>query len=169
MFSLFKKEKDNNIYAPIKGKCFDIEEVNDDVFSKKVMGGGFVVKPYENIVYAPCNGKLTMIFPTKHAFGIIMENGVEVLVHIGLDSVNLRGVGFSQFKSKGDKIKQGDKIIEFDKSYLKKEDLDMSVIVVVTNSNNYNFVKKNLNIDVDENMKVMLIEDIGKDETAKEN
>ncbi len=160
LFDRFKKVPDQNIYSPVEGKCIDIVEVNDDVFSEKMMGDGVAVVPKANVVYSPCDGELTMVFPTKHAFGITMNNGVEVLVHIGIDTVNLNGVGFKSFKNKGDKIKHGEKIIEFDDKYLFKKDLDTTVMLIITSSNGCNFNKICIDKEVNTFDKVLVLEDM---------
>ncbi len=161
MFSLFnklKKEIDLNIYSPIEGKCIDISDTKDEVFSQKMMGDGVAVIPKGNVVYAPCDGELTMIFPTKHAFGITMSNGVEILIHIGVDTVDLNGKGFKSFMVKGDKVKHGEKIVEFDEAYLSKEDLDMTVMTIIANNNSCKFSKIKLNKEVSKMDKVLILE-----------
>ena len=100
-----------------------------------------------------------MVFPTKHAFGITTNNGVEVLIHIGMDTVNLNGVGFKSYKNKGDKVKHGDKIIEFDDNYLSREDLDMTTMVIITNTNNHKFDKIGIDKEVNKEVKVLVLED----------
>lgn len=160
LFDRFKKVADQNIYSPVEGKCIDIVDVNDDVFSGKMMGDGVAVVPKVNVVCSPCDGELTMVFPTKHAFGITMNNGVEVLVHIGIDTVNLNGVGFKSFKNKGDKVKHGEKIIEFDDKYLSREDLDTTVMLIITSSNDCKFDKICIDKDVNTFDKVLMLEDM---------
>ena len=160
LFDRFKKVTDQNIYSPVEGKCIDIVEVNDDVFSGKMMGDGVAVVPKVNVVCSPCDGELTMVFPTKHAFGITMNNGVEVLVHIGIDTVNLNGVGFKSFKNKGDKVKHGEKIIEFDDKYLSKEDLDTTVMLIITSSNDCKFDKICIGKEVNTFDRVLVLEDM---------
>jgi sugar PTS system EIIA component len=159
MLNFFKKTNDNKIYAPIKGKCIDISNVNDEVFSKKMMGDGVAIIPTDNIVHSPCEGEIVMVFPTKHAFGITMNNGVEVLIHIGMDTVNLNGLGFKAFKNKGDKVKHGDKIIEFDSNYLSNKDLDMTVMVIITNNNDHKFDKLGIDKEVSKEDKILVLED----------
>ncbi len=159
LFDRFKKVVDQNIYSPVEGKCIDIVGVNDDVFSGKMMGDGVAVVPKTNVICSPCDGELTMVFPTKHAFGVTMSNGVDVLVHIGIDTVNLNGVGFKAFKSAGNKVKHGEKIIEFDNSYLSKEDLDTTTMVIITNNNNHMFDKIGIEKEVNTFDKVLVLED----------
>ena len=159
MLNFLKKTNDNIIYAPVKGKCIDISDVNDEVFSKKMMGDGVAIIPIDNIVYSPCEGEIAMVFPTKHAFGITMNNGVEVLIHIGMDTVNLNGLGFKVFKNKGDKVKHGDKIIEFSSNYLSNKDLDMTVMVIITNNNDHKFDKLGIDREVSKEDKILVLED----------
>ena len=160
LFDRFKKEIDQNIFSPVEGTCIDILNVKDEVFSKKMMGDGIAVTPKDNVVYSPCDGEITMVFPTKHAFGITTNNGVEVLIHIGMDTVNLNGVGFKSCKNKGDKVKHGDKIIEFDDNYLSREDLDMTTMVIITNTNNHKFDKIGIDKEVNKEVKVLVLEDM---------
>ena len=161
MFNFFKKKNDNKkIAAYAKGKFIPITDVPDPIFSEKMMGDGVAVVPKVNVVCSPCDGELTMVFPTKHAFGITMKNGVEVLVHIGIDTVNLNGVGFKSFKNKGDKVKHGAKIIEFDDKYLSKEDLDTTVMLIITSSNDCKFDKICIGKEVNTFDKVLVLEDM---------
>ena len=147
MFNLFKKSDPNKIYAPIDGKCIDIMRVKDSVFSSKMMGDGIGIIPTTNIVKAPVSGKLTMLFPTKHAFGITTKEGIELLIHIGIDTVNLNGLGFKAYALKDQEIKKGDKIIEFNIDYLKDPLKDMTTIIVLP-SYHQTINKYKLNEDV---------------------
>ena len=105
MFGFFKNKNENVIYAPVKGTCIDITEVDDIGFSSKMMGDGVAIVPIEGIVTAPCDGKISMIFDTGHAFGMEANNGAEILIHIGIDTVNLNGEGFEILKKPGQKVK----------------------------------------------------------------
>ena len=150
MFNLFKnKRTDNtNIYAPVEGKWIDITQVKDVVFSKKMMGDGVAIVPESSIIQSPCSGTVTMLFPTKHAFGITTNEGVEILIHIGIDTVNLNGKGFQAFVSENQKVKKGDKIIKFNDSYLADSSMDMTTIVIITNGIEHPFNKNHLNENV---------------------
>ncbi|MDD7281466.1 MAG: PTS glucose transporter subunit IIA [Erysipelotrichaceae bacterium] len=152
MFNLFKKKdtNENEMNAPVKGKCIDITDVKDPVFSGKMMGDGVAVIPESNVIKSPCSGTVTMIFPTKHAFGITTNTGVEVLVHIGIDTVNLNGKGFIAYVSKDQKIQKGDKVIAFDSKYLSDSAMDMTTMIIVTNSNNHSFEKNKVSMEVSE-------------------
>lgn len=149
MIDLFKAlKKDYTIYAPIKGQCIDITEVKDPVFSTKMLGDGVALIPYDNVVYAPCDGVITMIFPTKHAIGIKMDDGTEIMVHIGIDTVNLKGKGFTSDCKQKQKIKRGMKLVSFDSSYLSNTEFDFTIIIVVTN-NGESYIKTNIGNQVD--------------------
>lgn len=139
----FLKKKDNTICMPIKGKCLDISECKDKTFSDKLMGDGFMVEPEENIICSPCDGELTMIFPTKHAFGLKMSDGTEVLVHIGIDTVNLNGQYFEALSSVNKKVKKTTPIIKCDMDKIKESGYDPSVLVIM--SGRQDVKKKHLN------------------------
>ena len=132
MFSFWKRKREEKcqIYAPVPGKCIDISQVPDRVFSQKVMGDGIAVIPSKNIICAPCDGIVTMIFETNHAFEIKSKDGTEVLIHIGLETVNLQGKGFERLVSCGTKVKHGDPIIEVDENYLNSE-IDLVTMVMI--------------------------------------
>lgn len=133
MFDFFSKNKILSIQAPFKGEVVDITEVNDQVFSEKILGDGVAVKPVNNIAVAPCDGKITQIFPTNHAFGITTDNGLEILVHIGLDTVNLKGKGFKRLVEVGIEVKKGTPIMEIDLDYIKQSGKDTITPIVITN------------------------------------
>ncbi len=132
MIKIFKSLKNNqkntnNVYAVVNGVSFNLEYVDDNVFSKKVMGEGVAIVPTSSEVCAPCAGVLTTLFPTGHAFGITRDDGVEILVHIGLDTVNLKGKGFTILKKKNQKVGAGEKIIKLDLNYLRNENKNFKV------------------------------------------
>ncbi|MCH4019948.1 MAG: PTS glucose transporter subunit IIA [Erysipelotrichaceae bacterium] len=139
LFNRFKKDiptiADDLIVAPADGVMFDIEKVSDPVFAKKTMGDGVAFKFYGNKVdvCAPANGELTAMFPTGHAFGITMKNGVEVLVHIGIDTVEANGKGFKAHKKRGALIKAGEPIVSVNFDELSKT-YDMSTMLIITNA-----------------------------------
>ena len=136
MFGLFKKKKaDHNIYAPVNGRSMELENVKDEVFSSKMLGDGIAFTPDENTVYIPCQGTITTIADTKHAFGIQMENGAEVLVHVGLDTVNLNGEGFEVLKKVNDKVTPGDEVLKIDLDVMKEHDIDLTTMLILSNDN----------------------------------
>lgn len=95
MIRFINKWKDLNIYAPTSGTCIDITKVKDKTFSSKVIGDGFAIIPTSKDIFSPANGRITMLYPTLHAFGIEMYDGKNLLIHVGIDTVNLNGYGFS--------------------------------------------------------------------------
>ncbi len=143
MFDFIKNKDDKNIYAPVTGKCVDITECSDITFSQKLLGDGFVIIPEDDLIYSPCEGTIAMIFPTKHSFGIRMKDKTEIIVHIGINTVDLNGVGFEMLCSVGQKVKKGTTIVKVDNKLLKEKGYDNSVIVIVSES--YQVHKKHLN------------------------
>ncbi|MBB5335255.1 PTS glucose transporter subunit IIA [Pectinatus brassicae] len=131
MFGLFKK-KLLEVSVPVQGEVIDIDKVQDEVFSSKMMGDGFAVEPQSDCVTAPCDGKIVLLSKTKHAIAI--ENqGVQLLIHIGLDTVELGGVGFTSYVEQGAQIKKGERLISFDKDYIVEKGKKLTTIVVITN------------------------------------
>lgn len=139
LLNIFKNDDDSLLAMPCDGKLIDITEVKDPTFSSKMMGDGFAVVPTSNVICSPCDGKLSMVFKTKHAFGIKMKNGMEVLVHIGIDTVNLNGNGFTCLKEVNKNVKKGTPIVQFDSNTLK--DYDKTVMVIITNDNDIKYQK----------------------------
>ncbi|MEB7433696.1 PTS sugar transporter subunit IIA [Staphylococcus pasteuri] len=130
------KEVDKNIqvYSPLSGECVKIEDIPDPVFAQKMMGEGFGINPTEGTVVSPIEGTVDNVFPTKHAIGLKAENGLELLVHIGLDTVQLDGEGFEVLVDSGDNVKVGDPIIKFDVEYIKNNAKSVISPVIITNS-----------------------------------
>tara|TARA_Y100001933_G_scaffold258170_1_gene305738 strand:+ start:63 stop:638 length:576 start_codon:yes stop_codon:yes gene_type:complete len=131
MFGIFKK-KTLTLKSPLKGEIIDITSVPDAVFSQKMVGDGFAVKPSNGLVTAPCDGKIAQIFPTNHAFGIVTDDGLEILVHIGIDTVELKGEGFTRIAQVGDEVKEGDEVIRVDLEILKAHERSSVTPVVIT-------------------------------------
>lgn len=129
-----------NVTAPIQGKVMPLSAVKDDLFSKGAMGLGYAVEPTDGDVYAPFDGTVKQLYPTRHAIGIESTNGIKMLIHIGLGTVEMQGTGFISYVDQGQKIKKGDKLLEFWDPAIKKAGLDDTVIVTVTNSNDFDRV-----------------------------
>lgn len=130
-----------------KGEVVELNKVNDAVFSTGVMGNGFAIVPTEGKVFAPFAGKVTMVFETKHAIGLRSDNGVEVLVHIGLDTVNLKGEHFNVHIKEGDTIEAGQLLVEFDLEKLKELGYDTIIPFIVTNGAEFAQVTPKLSSD----------------------
>lgn len=127
----------NVIKSPISGKIIELEKVDDPVFSSGAMGKGIAIEPMDNKVYAPFNGTIEFIAETKHAIGLLSEDGVEVLIHVGMDTVKMQGRGFNVKTSVNSKIKAGDLLLEFDRNAIEKEGYSLITPVVITNADNY--------------------------------
>ncbi|KGF26659.1 MULTISPECIES: PTS sugar transporter subunit IIA [Staphylococcus] len=135
---LFGKGKEVNkeieIYAPLTGEYINIEDIPDPVFAQKMMGEGFGINPTEGEVVSPIEGKVDNVFPTKHAIGLKADNGLEILVHIGLDTVQLDGQGFEILVSSGDTVQVGDPLLKFDLEYISNNAKDVISPIIITNS-----------------------------------
>jgi PTS system D-glucosamine-specific IIC component len=129
------KNSSNNddIVNPIEGEIIPITEVPDQVFSGKMMGDGFAIKPSEGTVVSPVDGEIVNVFPTKHAIGILANNGREILIHIGIDTVKLNGEGFEVFVSQGDKVTKGQKLVNVDLKFVKENAPSIITPVIFTN------------------------------------
>lgn len=127
-----KEQKEEGFHAPLNGKVIPLSEINDETFSSGAMGNGFGIVPSESIVKAPFDGEVTMLFPTKHAIGLKSNDGTEILIHIGLDTVNENGNGFTSYVKQGDRVVTGQDLIRFDLNELSKK-YDMTTAIIVTN------------------------------------
>ena len=127
MLGLFSK-KAMILGAPAAGQLLDITQVNDPFFASKNLGDGVAVIPQSQTVCAPCDGRLVMVFETRHAFGI-RSGEVEVLVHIGIDTVQMQGQGFTALKKVNDRVRRGEPIIRFDRKRLSAYDLTVMMFV----------------------------------------
>lgn len=123
----------NAFVAPVSGKAIPLSEVPDPVFSEKLAGDGMAIIAEGDTVVAPADGELTLIFKTKHAFAMTLENGLEVLVHIGLETVSLDGKGFEQLAEQGTKVKAGTPIIKIDRDFILSKGLSLATPVLITN------------------------------------
>ena len=122
------------VSAPVSGICIPLSEVNDAVFSQKILGDGAAIIPSEGKVYAPVNGTVSTVFDTKHAIGLLSEDGVELLIHIGIDTVNLEGKYFTAHVESGQKIRKGDLLVSFDQEMIQKAGYDTVTPVLITNT-----------------------------------
>jgi PTS system glucose-specific IIA component len=137
-----KPQKEIDIYAPISGKVLSLEEVPDPVFSEKMMGDGMAIEPSDGKVVAPIDGDIIQIFPTKHAVGIKAANGAEILIHIGLETVSMKGEGFESHVSQGDKVKKGDLLVTFDLNLVREKANSTITPVILTNGNMIENIEK---------------------------
>ena len=135
MFGLFKAKKKTGqpIIAPVTGILMPLDDVTDDVFSPKMMGDGFAIQPEESQIVSPVSGTVSTVFPTKHAIGITTPEGLDVLVHMGLDTVELDGKPFKVDVALNDVVTAGQPLATIDREQIKKSGYDDTIVVIYTN------------------------------------
>ncbi|KRN28921.1 N-acetylglucosamine and glucose PTS, EIICBA [Lactobacillus selangorensis] len=138
MFGLFKKNKQFDFVAPTNGEVMPITEVSDAMFAQKIMGDGYAVKPAEDAFYAPVAGTIQSIFPTKHALSFVTDDGIEVLLHLGVDTVELKGAPFEITVSEQQHVNAGDRLGSMDRQQITSSGRDDVLIVVFTNMDKIN-------------------------------
>lgn len=136
------------LYSPMEGTVFDISECEDPVFAEKVLGNGILIRPDGNVITAPCDGVIETVADTLHAITMYDENKIPVILHIGIDTVELGGKGFRSFVKKGDAVQCGQKLLEVDMDYIRDEGYDPSVLLIIADSSCV-VEKKNLECPVD--------------------
>lgn len=159
MLGLFKKnvkEHSMSLKSPVVGRCFDIAEIPDEVFSSKMLGEGIGFESTEGALYAPFDGEVLQVFPTKHALILKSKEGIEILLHIGIDTVNMKGEGFEAFVEKSQQVKAGHKLISFDNDLIKAKAKSNLSVLVVTENEIIESVEFNLG-NVDKNNEVIII------------
>lgn len=142
MFGFLKgKNKEFMIGSPVKGKAVPISEVNDPTFAEEILGRGVALMPEDGKICAPADGELSMVFDTLHAFSMTTKDGVEILVHVGLETVSLKGKGFTAHAKAGDKVQRGDLILTADFDVIKGEGLDTIIPVIICNTDEFKEVE----------------------------
>lgn len=136
------KTVDVEIYAPLSGEIVNIEDVPDVVFSEKIVGDGIAIRPNGNKIVAPVDGVIGKIFETNHAFSMESKEGVELFVHFGIDTVELKGEGFTRVAQEGQSVKRGDTIIEFDLALLEQKAKSVLTPVVISNTDEITNIDK---------------------------
>jgi len=116
----------------VDGEVLPIEDCCDDIFAHKLLGDGIMIRPIHGLVVAPCDGTISMIYPTKHALGIELENGVEILIHFGINTVKLNGQGFELLVKMNQKVKKGDLLWNADLNYIKENAIDDCLLMIIT-------------------------------------
>jgi len=142
----FLKRKTRAIHAPVDGQVIALESVDDEVFSQKMVGDGVAIMPMSHKFTAPIDGTVSKIFPSNHAYSIKSTKDLEVMVHIGLETVALEGKGFTRIANEGDEVKAGDVIIEVDLAYIKEHAKDIVTLIVVLEDSDVKEIDKKLNI-----------------------
>ena len=120
------------LYSPVVGEVTVLENVNDEMFSEKMLGDGIAVIPHADKLYSPVNGTISMVYDTQHAIGILTDEGANILIHIGIDTVHLKGKPFKTKVKQGDKVKVGDLLTVVNWRFLKRKKFDVIVPIIVT-------------------------------------
>jgi PTS system beta-glucosides-specific IIC component len=145
-----EKSEKTSIFSPIKGEVLPLSQASDEAFASGALGKGVVIIPEEGKVYAPIDGTVTMIFPSLHAVGLTSVSGIELLIHIGMNTVELNGEGFSVYIEKGQKVTKGDLLLEFDMEVIQKNGYSLETPVVITNSQDFKEVVEKTSSITDE-------------------
>lgn len=135
--NLFGKKPGNGICAPVAGEAVAISEVSDPTFGEEILGKGIAIKPSEGKVFAPCDATVDMMFDTGHAVSLVADSGAEILIHVGLDTVNLKGKHYTIHAHNGDHVAKGQLLMEFDHEAIAAEGYDIITPVVICNSGDY--------------------------------
>ena len=145
MLDFLKKKPSENvdvIGAPVAGEAVVSSEINDPTFGEEMLGKGIAIKPSDTKVYAPFDGTVAMVFDTKHAVSLVSEKGAEVLIHVGLDTVSLKGEHFTTHVENGATVKKGDLLLEFDKEAIAAAGFDTIIPIVICNTDDYKEIKR---------------------------
>lgn len=148
------------IKSPIAGKAIELSKVDDPVFSSGAMGNGVAIEPSDNKVYSPFNGTIQFIADTKHAIGLVSDDGIEVLIHVGMDTVKMNGRGFDVKTAVNSKVKEGDLLLEFDIKAIEKEGYPTVTPVIITNSDAYEQSLLAVDIDVDNGRSIINLKEL---------
>lgn len=133
-----KKENSLELKAYVTGKAIPLSEVKDEVFSSGALGKGMAIIPENGELTAPCAGEITMLMKDSgHAVGMKLDNGAELLIHVGMDTVTLKGEGFQVFVNEGDRVAQGERLLTFDRELIQSKGLDTACVLVITNSDEF--------------------------------
>jgi len=154
------KENKNKvlIYSPVKGSIFPIENIQDEMFSKKMLGESVAITPLEGEIYAPCDGVIDSVFATKHAICFKTNTGVEILIHVGIDTVKLNGKYFRCYCSEGQNVHKGEKLLTFCPHKISNANIDPTVIVIITNTTQLSCVTPSVQKIVDNSSVLLEIE-----------
>ncbi len=144
---MLNKDKSVKFLMPVDGEVIDIQDIPDPVFAEKMMGDGFGIKPTGNEILSPVDGEVVSVFPTNHAVGLKTKEGIEVLIHVGIDTVNLKGEGFTPNIEAGDKVNAGDLLLTVDFDSVKTKVPSIITPVIFTAMEGYSFDLKKGNFN----------------------
>lgn len=150
------KKMNSEIYSPVIGRCISLENVPDEVFANKLLGEGVAFEFAGDTIYSPCDGEVVLIASTKHALGLRTKNGMEIILHVGLDTVNLNGEGIQLFVKKHTKVKVKDILMKLDRTYMNEKKVNLITPLVITNADDYNLTVQSNKDKVDLDSIVML-------------
>lgn len=138
----FKKKNNPDHLAFMSGELIGLEKVSDPVFSQKMMGDGYAIEPTDKIVVSPVDAEVTVVFPTGHAYGLKTNDDIEILIHLGIDTVDLKGLGFTPLVSVGDKVKAGDQLAKMDLEIVKENDKPITSMLIFTSGQEIELLKE---------------------------
>lgn len=162
MLNIFKKKvnRELTIFAPVSGKVIPLSQVKDEVFNSGMMGKGVAIIPEKNKIVAPFDGTVEVIPSTNHAIVLKSDEGIELIIHIGMDTVNLEGKGFQRIVKEKDKVNKGDTLLLLDIEFLNEQNCDITTPVVVINANQYIIHNEQINCAIEGNSIIMKLERI---------
>ncbi len=146
--SLKRDKKEMILFAFAKGHIVNLNNVDDEVFSTGMLGEGVAIEPCEGRIYSPCAGEVGHVFDTGHAINLVSDFGCEILIHIGIDTVNLKGKCFEVKVKEGDRVNKGDLLCEFDIDAIRNEGLKVTTPLVICNSNEYSKIEARPQCDI---------------------
>ena len=132
-----KMNQRTEVFSPLNGSVIQLSDVNDDAFATEAMGKGIAILPTEGKVVAPFDGEVAMVFKTKHAIGLVSEDGLEILIHVGIDTVKLDGQFYTAFVKEGDQVKKGETLLTFEADKIAKAGYELTTPIIVTNTGQY--------------------------------
>lgn len=144
----FGKKAGEVLAAPVQGKAVAISEVSDPTFGQEIIGKGVAIIPSVGRVVAPVDGTVEMVFDTKHAISVVSDSGIQILIHVGLDTVSLKGAPFKAYVEAGQKVKTGDLMLEFDIAAIQAAGLETITPIVICNTDDYKEIKASVDKDV---------------------
>ena len=151
------KEKEEILYAPMIGRTVSLFDVKDPTFNQEMLGKGVAMIPTEGEVVAPVNGVIEMVFDTKHAISITSDTGIQILIHVGIDTVSLKGAHFKAYVRSGQHVRKGDLLLEFNIDTIKKSGLDPITPIVICNSYAYEKISACIGKNVNTNDKILVL------------
>lgn len=140
--------KEYEIAAPVSGRVLSLSEVPDEIFAQKLAGDGVAIEGTGDVIMSPVDGQLTLMFKTYHAFALTLDNGIELLFHIGIDTANLKGEGFELLKKQGDRVKKGEAIIKINREFIEGKGYSLITPVLITNPDVADDIKYNVGCNV---------------------